>query len=206
MITVNQLAGHRLVFAYGSAWSDEELLLLLAYAEQGGTVFVLDDQFGRLDESHEQAIRPYIEELIHQGHLQHGDGELFFRDVDPGYDYYLTHNPVSLAWVEDYIPGDVTRIEAPEGVLVTPYLHDGSLVLHILDYQFNGAFDIREDLRITLRTPGLTEHIASQATCYCPITLDSSQIEVVSSGQELALILPKLNIWSVVETNVTTSQ
>ena len=143
---------------------------------------------------------------MRRGHLQFGAGELIFQDVDPGYNYYLTHNPASLAWVHNLIPPDVIRIEAPERVLVTPYLSDGRLLLHILDYQFDGGFSLRMNLDIALQAPHLTQGTALQAVVYSPNSMESLQIEATYAEGELTFSLPTLDIWSVVEIDLTSSQ
>ena len=199
VIDLDKIGEYDTIIVTGFAWSEDEVNALIGFADQGGTVIAFDTRFASLDENYQEFNHANLRNLKTSGTHVLGDGKfIFFNENLGGKIWQFQHIEDKEKILSSVVDGSNQNI-APEKIQVLPYQHGEELVIHILNYDFEGSdFIQKENSIIKIRIPDGFSTTGKTLTIISP---DFANEEIVSFEIENGMIvftLPSLYIWDIV--------
>jgi hypothetical protein len=171
---------------------------LLQYADAGGIVITFDNRFASLDENFEKVNRKNLQALKKSGTHKYGQGKFIFFNENLGEKIWQFSRSEDKAKIISAVSELAIQNVAPENIQVLPYVSGESLVVHIMNYDFqNQDFVRRENLQIKIHIP---DGYSTQEKKLKLISPDFEGETIVDFTMEDGLIvfnLPSLYIWDI---------
>jgi hypothetical protein len=195
---LNRIGDYSVVILSGYAWSDSNINTMLDYLENGGIIIAYDQRFASLNENFEEVSRPDLRGFKTRGKHIYGDGSFIFFDQDIGWEIWAYLNPEAIQTIVDVLFDYADTIVAPQNIQVLPYIKDTSLVIHILNYDFQAKdFVKKENFLIEVEIP---EGISVENRTIKLVSPDFKEELIASyeqNGNILSISVPQLYIWDV---------
>ena len=186
-----------IVYTHGFSWSEAEVQTLLNFISKGGVAIVDDNRFARMDENFQPVKYPELEALKRNGENVYGEGTLIYSSMSFGFDYFQYHRKSDIEKAIEVVSKYITPNEAPENVVVLPWVGEDMIVIHAINNNFDGDYIQRQNLEMRIQIPEGFKTENKILKIYQVETGEVLEQEYSIENGWLIFTLPSLDIWCV---------
>ncbi len=196
VINMSEINNYELVITSGFNWANNSINKLFSFVRNGGVVIASDPRFAKWDENNNTLINDLLTTVKSGGATSIGDGLFIFYNDYSWWDIWSRMDNQSITRVLNVVKRYQQPSIAPSNVTILPYINGDSLIIHLINNEFNGVFINKTNFVVKVVLPQDYDISGKELILLSP-DFNETILDYNVSDNYLITTIPSLHLWDV---------